>query len=194
MPFTQSAKFIFLLFLLTLISTAANAATYYVATSVDGGCNLNNCSQGSPCETLLYASNQVVAGDTVYIKQGTYGDDPCSWTMADGTSGNPIRFIGYTNTPDDIISDGPPSLAQAGEMPEFTGGGSIIRPSNYSEFYNFYISGGTYGVYSGSSPNYTKIYNCYIDTSLAVYYESDYYATTSEYNIIENCTVIVGTR
>ena len=48
----------------------ATAATYYVATTgSDGG----SCSQASPCQTLAKGASMLTAGDTLYLRGGTYG-------------------------------------------------------------------------------------------------------------------------
>jgi len=48
---------------------AASAATYYVATT---GSDSNPCTQTSPCATIHKAGTLMSAGDTVYMRGGTY--------------------------------------------------------------------------------------------------------------------------
>lgn len=56
--------------LLTLGTTSAEAATWYVGTS---GTNTTSCgSSAAPCGTVSYALSKASAGDTVKIKAGTY--------------------------------------------------------------------------------------------------------------------------
>ena len=44
-----------------------------------------------------------VAGDTVHVKAGDYGST--NWeTSNDGNASYPIKFIGYTTTPNDIVA------------------------------------------------------------------------------------------
>jgi hypothetical protein len=48
---------------------AADAATYYVSPS---GSDSNPCSQTSPCRTVRQGLTRLSAGDTLYIRGGTY--------------------------------------------------------------------------------------------------------------------------
>ncbi len=58
---------------LFLISLKAQAATYYIATSEQGGINSNSGTISSPWLTLSYACRKVSSpGDTIYITSGKY--------------------------------------------------------------------------------------------------------------------------
>ncbi len=50
------------------------------------------------------ALEMAVAGDVVYIKAGNYGDRELEVENS-GSANNPIRFIGYTNSPGDVVSE-----------------------------------------------------------------------------------------
>lgn len=68
-------------------------ATYYVATS---GNNANSGSIGSPWLTIPYGVAQLNAGDTLYIRGGTYNQGIVGSDFTDtGTAGNPIIISGY---------------------------------------------------------------------------------------------------
>ena len=66
-------------------------ATYYVATTGD---NADPGTLAEPWETITYAESQVSAGDTVYIRAGTYDEGEISITE-NGTPGQDITFRAY---------------------------------------------------------------------------------------------------
>ncbi len=71
------------------------STTYYVAPSSSGGSDSNAGTLAAPFETLQYAINQLSAGDTLYIRAGTYRE---TITIdEDGTSGNLITIQNYNN-------------------------------------------------------------------------------------------------
>ena len=65
-------KFFLLYPLFFIISLNSFASTYYVAPSASGGDNNNPGSISSPWETITYALTQLSAGDTLYLREGTY--------------------------------------------------------------------------------------------------------------------------
>ena len=72
-----------LLVLLSPVSAAASAATYYVAAS---GSDVGSClSPGTPCKSIQFALNKTASGDTVLVAAGTYSynslADPCSFLV-----------------------------------------------------------------------------------------------------------------
>ena len=73
-----------LMFLLFFFSLS-RGAVYYVSPS---GSNYNNGSKENPWKTIQHAANLIHAGDTVYIKGGTYREDIVFRTS--GESGLPI--------------------------------------------------------------------------------------------------------
>ena len=81
---------------LFLISLNSFSSTYYVAPSASGGSNSNNGSISSPWETITYALTQLSAGDTLYLREGTYRE---SITITqDGSLGNVITIEAYTDS------------------------------------------------------------------------------------------------
>ena len=88
---------LFLMFLLTF-AASAHAATYYVATS---GSDSNPCSQAASCLTIAKGISVLSAGDTLYIRQGTYNEwIGNNWQqtqhLPSGTSwSNPVTIAGY---------------------------------------------------------------------------------------------------
>ncbi|MFL2643486.1 MAG: hypothetical protein EVA44_04325 [Flavobacteriales bacterium] len=86
-------RFLFL-FILFLSFFNIYSADYYVSSS---GTDNGSCgSEGSPCQTIQYAlDNKVGAGDTLYIRGGTYRE---TITIdEDGSSGNVITIQNYPN-------------------------------------------------------------------------------------------------
>jgi len=81
--------------LLFLISLNSFSSTYYVAPSASGGSNSNNGSISSPWETITYALTQLSAGDTLYLREGTYRETVT--ITQDGSSGNVITIEAYTD-------------------------------------------------------------------------------------------------
>lgn len=74
--------------LASVISYAANAATYYVATN---GSNANAGSSEAPWQTIAFAATKVIAGDTVIVKSGTYATS--LRTTLSGTANARIRYV-----------------------------------------------------------------------------------------------------
>jgi hypothetical protein len=97
----QMRNIIAITIMMLLLATTGYGATYYI----DGtsGLDANTGTIGSPWKTLNKANTTLVAGDTVYIRGGTYtvGDysDPNAakgiMPSNSGTSGNPITYSTY---------------------------------------------------------------------------------------------------
>ena len=76
-------------------------ADYFVTTN---GRSSNDGKTEATAWNIEYAFERALAGDVVYIKAGNYGNVELS-TDNSGTQAKPIKFIGYKNTPGDIISN-----------------------------------------------------------------------------------------
>jgi len=91
-----------------LSARPADAETYYVSTS---GSNSNPGSQQAPWGSINYAVSRLFAGDTLYIRGGTYTSpadaiDSQAVSINSGTSwGNPITVAGY---PGETVTMRPP--------------------------------------------------------------------------------------
>lgn len=81
-----------LLLLMAVSLRPAVAATYYVAKS---GNDSNPGTLASPFLTIQHAASLMVAGDTCYIRQGTYREEVVPANS--GASGAPITFTNYPN-------------------------------------------------------------------------------------------------
>jgi len=82
-----------LLFFLLFFNAKSN--TYYVATDGD---DLNNGTEPFPWRTIQKAANTLIAGDTVFVKAGTYNERVI--VQNSGTLNNNIVF---SNFQDDIV-------------------------------------------------------------------------------------------
>jgi cellulose/xylan binding protein with CBM9 domain/pectate lyase-like protein/parallel beta helix pectate lyase-like protein len=86
----NSYCFATILFITALLTShPVAAATYYVATTGSDG---NPGTQAQPWLTLQKAANTVVAGDTVYIRGGTYSSNSIISLSRSGTSGSLITW------------------------------------------------------------------------------------------------------
>jgi parallel beta-helix repeat protein len=99
-------------------SAAATTATYYVS---NAGSNANSGAIGSPWRTIAYAAGKLAAGDTLYIRGGTYQEHVRF--AASGTADQPIRILAYPGeTP---VIDGnyllPPAVDKYGDLVAFAG-------------------------------------------------------------------------
>ena len=101
-------KILFLL--LFLISINASAGTYYVSTTGNDG---NAGTISAPWKTWQFGFTSLTAGDTLYIRSGTYTDMYGSYSTsfygvritADGTAENPIVVMAYPSDPTAPVLD-----------------------------------------------------------------------------------------
>ena len=95
------------------ITVATAPPGYYVDGSNPNASDSNPGTEALPWKTITKASRTLVAGDTVYIKAGTYGGitgsaiDPVNT----GTAGNIITFTSYNNDDVQIVGSGTSSMA-----------------------------------------------------------------------------------
>jgi parallel beta-helix repeat protein len=93
-----SALIVFLLSYLIFLDSAY-ATTYYVATT---GNDLSSGTENAPWKTIQKAANTLVAGDTVYIRSGTYNE-----RLVPKNSGTATNYITYTSYPSETaVLDG----------------------------------------------------------------------------------------
>lgn len=83
-------------FLSTLSIAASAHAAYYVATS---GSDSNPGTEAAPPRTIAKASQRLAAGDTLFIRAGTYAesinDGILGFVFRDGTSSADTRYAAY---------------------------------------------------------------------------------------------------
>ena len=89
-----------------LSPSAGNAATYYVEKTGDDS---NPGTEIAPFRTIKHGVTNLSAGDTIYVKAGTYSESILSWKtpIPNGTSWNqPVTVASF---PGDIVTITPPS-------------------------------------------------------------------------------------
>tara|TARA_R110002050_G_scaffold69630_2_gene150693 strand:+ start:24124 stop:25641 length:1518 start_codon:yes stop_codon:yes gene_type:complete len=136
--------------------------SYYVTVS---GKSTNDGLSEANAWDIEYAFSNAKAGDYVFIKSGNYGNIELR-VKNPGTSSEPLRFIGYTSTPGDIIAEQGSTfkygdqvdpnvmpLLQATRTNNEGNGNAINISQPYVEISNFqiknYISGlSSYGEYN----------------------------------------------
>ncbi len=95
----------------TCAGTADSAATvYYVAANEPGASDSNNGlypthqgGQDGPWLTIQQATDTIAAGDTVYVRAGTYYESDITFANS-GAPGQPITLANYQ--PEEVIIDG----------------------------------------------------------------------------------------
>ena len=102
-------SFVFILVVVTLVPVEVQASTYFVATN---GSDANAGTSAAPWRTIRYAVSRLRAGDTLYIRGGTYTgsanmiDDTLGPVPSGGTSwANAITIAGY---PGETVTLQPP--------------------------------------------------------------------------------------
>jgi len=124
-----------ILLLALALPPLAHTATYYVATSGSDGAP---CTEAQPCATMTQAATHMQAGDTLYLRSGTYSETISAATrLPSGTSwAQPVTVAG-----------------SPGEAVTLTGGINLYYPPEgsaslaYAIFDNFHIIGHAgYGV------------------------------------------------
>ena len=147
---------------------------YYVTTS---GSASNDGLTEATSWSLQHAFATAMAGDVIYVKAGNYGDTPLTTGNA-GTVGNYIKFIGYTNTPGDIVAttwstysyedyDADGGYLPSNIMPLIKGTDlspewadiCISIDDSYVWIENFMTEGYSHGF--RTTANYTTLINCY---------------------------------
>ncbi len=85
-------------------TTGANV--FYVTADGESG---NDGKSEETSWSLIHAFNVAKAGDIFHVKAGNYGNLKVK-TSRSGTATEPIRFMGYTSTPQDIIAVNGPTF------------------------------------------------------------------------------------
>ena len=143
--------------LLGFIITPAIATTYYVDQDHTNADDDNaGTSESAPWETLLKACNTVDAGDTVYVKAGTYIDTVNNsqkkfQILNNGTAANLITFISSPPRAAVVRSESLPSSRDSYAW-------GLASGSEYIIIDGFKIEGGIIAAYDGAS--HITIRNC----------------------------------
>jgi len=170
------------------IPEPSTSKVYYVSTSGNNGSS--GTSENSAWATIDYAASQVTAGSTVYIKAGNYGSEQVR-LKNNGTVNEPIKFIGYKNSPGDK-----PSLVRSqrttfdsSEMPLIvTGsrsGSGITTNKSYIIVRNIQIDGYYKTVLLGSA-DYQVLDNIYVQNSGKECITSDFSYSSKNHRILNS--------
>ena len=136
-------------------SSGGNAPPgYYVATN---GTSYNSGQSASSPWSLEHAFYVAEPGDIIYVKAGNYGNKQIV-NYQSGTSSNPIKFIGYTNTPGDLVSSQGSTFSHgqslnSSKMPLLSGssgsqGVGVDLNGSYVEVHNFQITNYKVGLFT----------------------------------------------
>jgi len=111
-----------IIFILILFANIASAATWYISST--GNDATGDGSIGSPFFTLNKVWTVIGAGDTVYLRGGTYAfNTQQSLTGKNGTSGNMINIFAYPNET--------PILTKSGSYTQADGKGIYFEGSYF---------------------------------------------------------------
>jgi parallel beta-helix repeat protein len=158
-------------------------ATYYVATT---GSNSNSGSISSPWLTIKFAVSQLTAGDTLYIRGGTYTGtnntiNSQTGTVPSGTSTSPVTICGFTGEtvilkPDDQVT---PIKLTTGGPHYLTFQDFIIDGSNFTVFVN-----GEDLVYLSSGAHHNRFLNLEVKSGACNGYHFSESGGSTDYNEI----------
>ncbi len=157
------------------------ANTYYVSTS---GNNSNSGTLNNPWKTIDYGQSQLVAGDILYVRGGTYVETV--YISNSGTAANPIVISAYQN--EQPIIDGQTTLPDKNWRALLTLKGSYIHVTGF-EIKNSNITGtylGGWGIeFDGGIHNkvsFMKIHDCWEQGIIA----------KADYATVEDCEVYLS--
>ncbi|KAI0596140.1 pectin lyase fold/virulence factor [Biscogniauxia sp. FL1348] len=144
----------------SIVSAAALAVLVRSAQGTDVYVSPTGTGSGTidaPYGSIQDAVDAAVAGDTIYLRTGTYSPTTNIKITKNGTSTSPITLRSYND--EAVILDGeelPGTPYGVGEaLPDGERGILHIVGANYWSFYNLELINGPYGIYSrDSSHNY----------------------------------------
>ena len=159
-------------------------ATYRVDAD-SGSVSNDGKSEDTAWKTITKAANTLVAGETVYIKEGTYYE-----RIIPKNSGSQDNYITYAANPGDTVV-----IDDRGSTPEWEG----TIDCNKKSYLNFYglkvINSGFYAFFIWQGSHHFKIESCITDNSVAsgIYI----YGYNGEYchdYVIKNNTVLYANQ
>lgn len=139
-------------FTLFFLPNLAWAANIYVSPS---GSNSGDASITSPLLSIQSAVNLAVAGDTIYLRAGTFKPTTNIQIKKSGTSSKPYTMRAYGS--EVVIIDGEAltgtPAAVGASLANADRGILHIEGANYWKFYGLTLINGPYGVYNRASSN-----------------------------------------
>ncbi|KAM5344496.1 hypothetical protein ACJ41O_013032 [Fusarium nematophilum] len=138
--------------LLVLFAPLASAATLYVSPQ---GSSSGDGTIGNPLASIQSAVDKAVAGDTIYLRGGTYSPTKNIQITKSGTSSKPYTLSAYNN--EQVIIDGealPGTPAALGaSLANGDRGVLHVEKANYWKFYGLTLINGPYGLYQRDASN-----------------------------------------
>ncbi|KFA65815.1 hypothetical protein S40285_05364 [Stachybotrys chlorohalonatus IBT 40285] len=139
-------------FILLAVSSLGLAADIYVSPS---GSSSGTGTQTNPFNSIQSGINRAVAGDTIYLRGGTYSPTTNIQITKSGTSSAPYTLRAYGT--ERVIIDGealPYTPAEVGgSIPGASRGILHIERANWWRFYDLTLTNGPYGIYHVNSNN-----------------------------------------
>lgn len=135
-----------------LLSNVALATDIYVSPS---GSDSGDASSTSPLKSIQSAVNKAVAGDTIYLRGGTYSPTTNIQIKKSGTSAKPYTMKAYGSEVPIIDGEaltGTPAATGA-SLANSDRGILHIEGADYWKFYGITLINGPYGVYHRDSSN-----------------------------------------
>lgn len=152
---------------------------YYVSSTKGNDAN-SGTSKDKAWRTITYAATKAVAGDTVCIEGGNYGNENVVVANA-GSSNSPIVFMGYNGTP---ILDGE----------NYTKKGIYIYGKPYVILKNIRVKKYLYGIWVDNNSHHTVLDGCIADSCCNTDYQAKGYdgygilIQKSDYSVVKNCS------
>lgn len=158
--------------------TPGKMTRYYVSNKGDDSNSGTGSSKEKAWRTIAYAATKAVAGDTVCIEGGYYGNENVVIANS-GTDASPIVFMGYNGTP---VLDGE----------NYTKKGIYIYGKPHIVLKNIRVKRYLYGIWVDDS-HHTVLDGCIADSCCNTDYEKKGYdgygilIKKSDYSIVKNC-------
>jgi len=170
----KSVRRLFLLLVLLAFVGAASATDYYVATWGD------NSSSGNfthPWQNVSYATQQAVAGDTIYLFNGTWYNETCDFANS-GNSTHQIALTAYNGTP---------TMRGDGGVTEMIG----IKFYSYTTISHLTMANYTHCIQAQTGANHSTIADCDLGYTTGTNngYVVKIAGKNCHYNTIENCSL-----
>jgi len=162
------------IFALVALMGAASATDYYVATWGDNSASGNFTH---PWQNVSYATQQAVAGDTIYLFNGTWYNETCDFANS-GNSTHQITLTAYNGTPT-MRGDGGATLMIG------------IKFYSYTTISHLTMANYTHCIQAQTGANHSTIADCDLGytTGTNYGYVVKIAGKNCHYNTIENCSL-----